>query len=275
MTRLWRSWTVLPVGLIVLLAAGGCSESDNEIQANQPPPGAGGGGPPGIRQIMNKLGRGPNALTPVIGNELQQEPPPWDTIQGQAKEYAQSAAELGKFDPPKGAKESWVKLTAAFADSALSWKRPRWPRIKRPPGFRTTSSRTRATRATKNTAGWAAAAADLVVPVGRLPVDQVDEADSAGRQGDRRQEDQEVRRRVRRSEFPDEQAIKPGSAPLARRNSSIVRFPHCMWLRHAARRRSTPGAVDSNLHRTFGSSVRDKWRPCQFHGSQETVAQTS
>ncbi len=117
MTRLWRSWTVLPVGLIVLLAAGGCSESDNEIQANQPPPGAGGGGPPGIRQIMNKLGRGPNALTPVIGNELQQEPPPWDTIQGQAKEYAQSAAELGKFDPPKGAKESWVKLTAAFADS--------------------------------------------------------------------------------------------------------------------------------------------------------------
>jgi hypothetical protein len=126
MTRLWRSRTLLPVWLIVLLAAGGCSEGDNENQVNEPPPGAGGGPPggggpgggaPGIRQIMAKLGRGPNALTPVIGNALQQDPPPWDTIQGQAKEYAQSAAELGKFDPPKGAKESWVKLTAAFADS--------------------------------------------------------------------------------------------------------------------------------------------------------------
>ena len=83
----------------------------------------GGGGSPGIRQIMGKLAKGPNSLTPLIGNELQQDPPPWDTIQGQAKEYAQSAAELGKYDPPKGAKESWAKLTAAFAESGAELER--------------------------------------------------------------------------------------------------------------------------------------------------------
>ena len=67
---------------------------------------------------MIKLTKGPNSLTPVIGNELGQDPPPWETIQGQTKEYIQSASELGTYDPPKGAKESWIALTTAFADSA-------------------------------------------------------------------------------------------------------------------------------------------------------------
>jgi hypothetical protein len=134
MTKVLRSWTVLPVWIIVMLSAGGCTEADSEDQPNLPPPGTGGGmpggggptgggGSPGIRQIMVKLAKGPNALTSVIGNELQQDPPPWDTIQGQAKEYAQSAAELGKYDPPKGAKESWAKLTAAFAESGAELER--------------------------------------------------------------------------------------------------------------------------------------------------------
>jgi hypothetical protein len=74
--------------------------------------------PPGIRQIMTKLAKGPNSLTPVIGKELNQSPPPWETIQGQTKEYSQSASELGKYDPPGGANESWIKLTTAFAESA-------------------------------------------------------------------------------------------------------------------------------------------------------------
>jgi hypothetical protein len=134
MTKVLRSWTVLPVWIIVTLSAGGCNQADSEDQPNLPPPGTGGGmpggggptgggGSPGIRQIMVKLAKGPNSLTPVIGNELQQDPPPWDTIQGQAKEYAQSAAELGKYDPPKGAKESWAKLTAAFAESGAELER--------------------------------------------------------------------------------------------------------------------------------------------------------
>jgi hypothetical protein len=118
------------LGLAALMMVGGCGEGDGKFQEAESPPGGaggmpggggpGGGGPgsPGIKQIMNKLTKGPNSLTPVIGNELGQNPPPWETIQGHTKEYSQSASELGKYDPPKGAKESWIKFTAAFAESA-------------------------------------------------------------------------------------------------------------------------------------------------------------
>jgi hypothetical protein len=127
MTRLLRGWCVSSVCLAALFLAGGCGEGDG---ADLSPPGAGGGMPgggepvsPGIRQIMIKLARGPNALTSLIGNELGQNPPPWETIQGQTKEYAQSASELGKYEPRRGAKESWVKLTTAFAESAAELDR--------------------------------------------------------------------------------------------------------------------------------------------------------
>jgi Cytochrome C' len=125
MMRLLRGWCVSSVCLTALLLASGCEEGDGADQVAQSPPGAGGGMPggggtvsPGIKQIMTKLAKGPNALTPVIGNELGKNPPPWETIQGQTKEFSQSASELGKYDPPKGAKESWIKLTTAFAESA-------------------------------------------------------------------------------------------------------------------------------------------------------------
>jgi Cytochrome C' len=107
------------VCLAASFVAGGCGEGEGGIN---PPPGGGGmpGGvrPPGIRQIMGKIGRGPGALTPTIGNELKQDPPPWETIQGQAKDYAQSVSELGKYDPPRGAKEAWTKVTADFVETA-------------------------------------------------------------------------------------------------------------------------------------------------------------
>jgi len=78
----------------------------------------GGGGGSRIKQIMGTLSRGPNTLTPMIQKELQADPPDWDAIQPQAAEYAKLTAEMGKFDPPKGSKESWAKLTAAYAESA-------------------------------------------------------------------------------------------------------------------------------------------------------------
>jgi hypothetical protein len=81
-------------------------------------PGGGGPGAPGIKQIMIKLAGGPRSLTPLIGNELNQDPLPWETVQGQSKEYAQSAAELSKYAPRKGSKESWTTLSKAFADLA-------------------------------------------------------------------------------------------------------------------------------------------------------------
>ena len=43
---------------------------------------------------MVTLAKGPNSLTPVLGKELNEGQPAWETIQGQAKEYARLAAEM-------------------------------------------------------------------------------------------------------------------------------------------------------------------------------------
>ncbi len=72
-----------------------------------------------IDQIMTKLAKGPNSLTPTLGKELKEAQPPWETIQGQAKEYVLLTAELGKHQPPKGTSDSWAKLTGEYAESAL------------------------------------------------------------------------------------------------------------------------------------------------------------
>src|SRR5205823_3288273 len=98
-----------------------------EVPPSGPPPGVaggtpgapgGGGAPSKIKEVMGKLTKGPNSLTPLIGNELNEAQPPWETIQSQTREYAQLAATLGQYDPPKGHKESWAKLASAYAESA-------------------------------------------------------------------------------------------------------------------------------------------------------------
>jgi hypothetical protein len=101
---------VLPVSLSLLVLLGGCLGND-------------GGGAPGpssspTKKIMVRLARGPNSLTPVLGKELKASEPPWETIQGQAGEYARLAADLAKHTPPKGSAESWARLTSEFAGSA-------------------------------------------------------------------------------------------------------------------------------------------------------------
>ncbi len=123
MTRLIfkRSSVVLLVAAFALAA--GCGEDGGPGSAMDPPPNGpgpdgGGGRSPGIKRIMVKLAKGPQSLTPVIGNELNADPIPWEALQTQTKEYSQSAAELAQYDPPKGAQESWTKLCGAFADSA-------------------------------------------------------------------------------------------------------------------------------------------------------------
>jgi hypothetical protein len=73
---------------------------------------------PGIKQIMTKLAKGPRSLTPVLGQELKADQPAWETIQVQTKEYAVLAAEMSKYDPPKGSKESWINLAGAYAKAA-------------------------------------------------------------------------------------------------------------------------------------------------------------
>jgi len=67
---------------------------------------------------MGKLTAGPQSLGSIIGKELQADSPTWEKLQAQSKEYAELAGTMGKHTPPRGSKESWAKLTAAFADSA-------------------------------------------------------------------------------------------------------------------------------------------------------------
>jgi hypothetical protein len=140
MPRLFRGALALPILLAVPLAAGGCGESTNEARTDKAPPGVAGtpapppgepseaapipdvtqgtGASPTIKEIMTKLTKGPNSLTPVIGKELKEGNPPWETVQSQTKEFVQLASAMTGNDPPKGHKSSWEKLTSAYAEWA-------------------------------------------------------------------------------------------------------------------------------------------------------------
>jgi hypothetical protein len=119
MTRSSQEMWKLALTLSIVTLAGGCQDSENDGHVNSPvPEGSGTNSPPGIKQIMTKLAKGPGSLTPVLGVALKADQPAWETIQGQTKEYAQLAAELGKYDPPKGSKESWAKWTGDYSAAA-------------------------------------------------------------------------------------------------------------------------------------------------------------
>lgn len=130
MTRSLRGARPLPALLVVLLAPGcgdtGGGAAPGAAQAPAPPPGGPsgpGGGPgsnPAIKAAMVKLTKGPNSLTPVIGNELKETPPPWDKIQPQTKDYAETAASIVVETPTRGDKESWTRLATAYAESAAA-----------------------------------------------------------------------------------------------------------------------------------------------------------
>ena len=98
--------------LALLLAVSGSGPLPAPAAAEEP------AGAPSIKAIMGKLAKGPNSLTPTIGKELQQEPPPWATIRTQTKEFAELAAALGKQKPPMGAADSWAQLTASYSARA-------------------------------------------------------------------------------------------------------------------------------------------------------------
>ena len=123
MTKRLHGAIWLAMGLGTLACGVGCSETPGNggAEASVPPGPFPGGAPassPGIKQIMAKLAKGPGSLTPVLASALKAEQPAWDTIQAQTKEFAKVAADLGRYEPPKGSKESWSKLTAAYAESA-------------------------------------------------------------------------------------------------------------------------------------------------------------
>jgi len=124
------------LGFVVLLAivavGTACNKNQNADgfaqggEGGGPPPGMGGGrgarrGP--IGETMTKLFKGRPALKDSIGSELNSDSPSWDTIQPQTKEFAQLVSSLSKYDPPKGSKESWTKLTTAFSEQATAMDR--------------------------------------------------------------------------------------------------------------------------------------------------------
>lgn len=124
------SWKyLLPLAAASLIAAG-CSGSKKDTSGNpnaqgtgNSPPVMGGGGDErgggsGLKRAMSRIGKGPQGLDNALTNELKMNPPPWDQIQPQAKEYDELAASLGKETPSKGSKESWDKQTAEFATAA-------------------------------------------------------------------------------------------------------------------------------------------------------------
>jgi len=128
-----KAWLSLAVWIAVLCvgSAGvtGCGKDSGKSGGGaQTQPGANGkfgsGGPRGnrgpIAEIMGKLTKGPQSLTTVIGQELETDPLPWDKLQSQSKEFAELARTMGKYDPPKGSKESWAKMTSAYTDSAVA-----------------------------------------------------------------------------------------------------------------------------------------------------------
>jgi cytochrome c553 len=81
------------------------------------------GAPPTIKAIMGKLTKGQGSLTPVIGEELHEDPVPWEALQGQTREYARLAAALVQNEPPKGSPESWAKQAGAFSETAAALDR--------------------------------------------------------------------------------------------------------------------------------------------------------
>jgi hypothetical protein len=114
------------VALLCVTAACNKNKNTNAQVDQSPAPFAGGGpGRPStpVGEIMTKLGKGPQSLTETIGRELKTDPPPWDAIQPQTKEYAQLAASMSQYDPPRGSKESWAKQTASFSESAAALDR--------------------------------------------------------------------------------------------------------------------------------------------------------
>lgn len=119
---------LLLVILTFPLAVWGCGGNSG---SNSSTPGPQGGIPPGMppqgkgprgdsktRQIMTKIGKGPSSLSSLLEQELKADPLQWKTIQAHTAEYAKLSADLAGGSPPKGSKESWAKLTSAFAKSA-------------------------------------------------------------------------------------------------------------------------------------------------------------
>jgi hypothetical protein len=73
---------------------------------------------PTIKQVMAKLHKGSPSLLKKVGDQLQEEAPPWEAIQKETKDFVILGAALAKNEPPRGDKDSWEKLAQKYYDNA-------------------------------------------------------------------------------------------------------------------------------------------------------------
>jgi hypothetical protein len=125
MTNSPRRLPTLAAALLVFLVALGCGKKEQEkgptadMPGGPPRPPRLGGGPGGSKldTMMERIGKGKKSLSASIKAGLEAEKPEWDKLQPLTEELARITGDLGKEDPPRGSKESWVKLTGTFDNS--------------------------------------------------------------------------------------------------------------------------------------------------------------
>ena len=83
----------------------------------QRPAGAGSADAPTVKEIMGKANK-PNGIYDNLRQDLKDDNPSWPDVQKEAKELATLIDALRQATPPRGDKDSWDKLTRAYADNA-------------------------------------------------------------------------------------------------------------------------------------------------------------
>lgn len=71
-----------------------------------------------LKEIMTKAHKGGTSLLATVGAELKEDEPDWAEVQTKSKELVQLGTAMTKATPPRGEKESWDKLTAAYLQNA-------------------------------------------------------------------------------------------------------------------------------------------------------------
>jgi cytochrome c556 len=72
---------------------------------------------PSVKDIMKKA-NSPTGIFFNLGTDLKDDNPNWKDVQQEAKDLAMLASALRLTTPPRGDKDSWDKLTKAYADTA-------------------------------------------------------------------------------------------------------------------------------------------------------------
>ncbi len=73
---------------------------------------------PTIKEVMQKLHKGPNAALAKLKKDLAADSLDWKDIQEKAKDFETYGAALPKNDPPRGEKEGWKKLADSYYENA-------------------------------------------------------------------------------------------------------------------------------------------------------------